>query len=306
MITIGMSAFNSASTIGRAIESILAQTYCEWALNIIDANSSDDTLEICRSYALQDTRITIVELDLQRPWHLNAKEHILMASSKYFMILDADDYLGVNWLSELSASMAKSDSIAAFGTYCMVDTNGVLFDRNLSNGRSFKFASRKNRFWRVASYIMAPESLGKVNLVYSLWRTEVLRDLTVSKEIFSESKPWNTNFDQIFVLECLDFGAILSVPTTKIFRAAKLEIDEPMNQSRMVQNRDIFKKLRRFVLVTLQVFLKRPPFSLTIKWMREDIRRFYYFPFLLLRVLLSIFSPLLEKILSLQRELRNN
>jgi glycosyltransferase involved in cell wall biosynthesis len=58
-LTILMPVFNVSRYVGEAIESVLAQTYRNFSLHILDDGSSDDTLSICRKYETQDNRITV-------------------------------------------------------------------------------------------------------------------------------------------------------------------------------------------------------------------------------------------------------
>jgi len=55
--SIGMPVFNRASTVGRAIESVLAQTFTDFELLVSDNASSDGTEPICRRHAAGDPRI---------------------------------------------------------------------------------------------------------------------------------------------------------------------------------------------------------------------------------------------------------
>ena len=55
-VSIILPTYNRASTIGRAIESVLNQTYADFELLIIDDGSTDDTELVVAQY-LNDTRV---------------------------------------------------------------------------------------------------------------------------------------------------------------------------------------------------------------------------------------------------------
>jgi O-antigen biosynthesis protein len=55
LISIVMPAFNRQDVIGAAIDSVLAQTYTNWELLIVDDASSDETRSVIESY--EDARI---------------------------------------------------------------------------------------------------------------------------------------------------------------------------------------------------------------------------------------------------------
>ena len=61
VISISMPAYNVEKYIGEAIESILAQTFTDWELIIVDDCSKDKTLAIASEYAAKDSRIRIIK-----------------------------------------------------------------------------------------------------------------------------------------------------------------------------------------------------------------------------------------------------
>ena len=60
MFAVAMPAFNAASTLAEAVESVLAQTFQSWELVIVDDGSTDRTLSIAEAYAAADSRIRVV------------------------------------------------------------------------------------------------------------------------------------------------------------------------------------------------------------------------------------------------------
>jgi glycosyltransferase involved in cell wall biosynthesis len=62
-ISVVMSVYNGAGTVGATIESILAQTERDFELIVVDDGSSDATPAILSSYAARDPRIRVVTQD---------------------------------------------------------------------------------------------------------------------------------------------------------------------------------------------------------------------------------------------------
>lgn len=86
-----MSFFNEEAYVHAAIESVLAQTYEEFELIIIDDYSTDNSLEICKGFA--DPRIRIY-CKTSEPRYLAASRNIAirMAKGEYLINQDADDW----------------------------------------------------------------------------------------------------------------------------------------------------------------------------------------------------------------------
>lgn len=60
MFALAMPAYNAASTLGEAVESVLVQTFESWELVIVDDGSTDCTPSIAEAYAAGDPRIRVI------------------------------------------------------------------------------------------------------------------------------------------------------------------------------------------------------------------------------------------------------
>lgn len=81
--------YNRANLIGKAIQSVIGQTYPEWELIIIDDGSTDSTNEVVA--AISDSRIRYVyQTNQERCAARNLG--IAQARGKYICFLDSDDY----------------------------------------------------------------------------------------------------------------------------------------------------------------------------------------------------------------------
>ena len=94
-LTIGMPIYNNGSTISRALDSLLAQSFQNFRLLISDDGSSDSTCEICDAYAARDSRVTV----FRQPVNLNYGNfrYVLQrADTPLFMFAAGDDYWHVD------------------------------------------------------------------------------------------------------------------------------------------------------------------------------------------------------------------
>ena len=89
LVSVSMPAYNSERYIAEAIESILAQTYQNFELIIVDDGSSDRTREIIDSFT--DPRIIKVYSDRNRGLITTRNRIAQLAKGKYLALLDADD-----------------------------------------------------------------------------------------------------------------------------------------------------------------------------------------------------------------------
>ena len=59
LVSVLMTAYNREKYIAEAIESVLASTYTNFELIIVDDCSTDKTVEIAKSYEVKDNRIKV-------------------------------------------------------------------------------------------------------------------------------------------------------------------------------------------------------------------------------------------------------
>lgn len=213
LTTVGMSAFNSAGTIEAAIDSILTQSDPQLELLIIDACSTDQTPTICEHFAARDHRVTFTRLSEQRRWYGNARDHLSRAKGEFFMWADADDVWASNWIASLKSVLIDPRLGGGFGVLTHIDNNSIVISDHVASDRTFKFASKGSRFERILGYVAEPEAAGKANLLYAMWRTEVLRSLDpwADAELARDS-------DIFFVLEAVSRVRIGTSTDTTVFR----------------------------------------------------------------------------------------
>lgn len=89
LITIGMPVYNNAPYIKAAIQSILAQTYVNWELIILDDGSKDGTLSIVNQ--MPDSRIRVQAGDRNLGLAARLNQAVALGRGKYFARMDGDD-----------------------------------------------------------------------------------------------------------------------------------------------------------------------------------------------------------------------
>lgn len=92
-VSILMPAYNAERYIVAAIESVIAQSYGDWELIIVDDASSDNTGVICDQYALKDKRIKILHHAENKGISIGKNEALKHASGEYITFCDDDDIM---------------------------------------------------------------------------------------------------------------------------------------------------------------------------------------------------------------------
>lgn len=140
MVSIITPSHNSASTIGKMIESVKAQTYQHWELLITDDGSSDETIGIVREYMQDDERIHLYEMPNQSGTPAAPRNNSLAhATGKYIAFLDSDDIWLPEKLSEQVAFAEANDYPVVYSYYEKMSHTGERSNRVIKTGAAYDY-----------------------------------------------------------------------------------------------------------------------------------------------------------------------
>lgn len=108
LISVIIPVYNAEKTLRRCVESILAQTFTNFELLLINDGSRDQSGEICDSYALQDKRLRVFHQS-NRGVALARNAGLEHATGKYICFVDADDWVEPPYLESFLVDELKQD-----------------------------------------------------------------------------------------------------------------------------------------------------------------------------------------------------
>ena len=111
-----MTAYNREKYIGEAIESVLASSFRDFELLIVDDKSTDHTVSIAEKYAAHDSRIKIYLNKINLGDYPNRNQAASYAKARYIMFCDSDDTLLPDGILNCVKSMELFPQ-AGFGLY---------------------------------------------------------------------------------------------------------------------------------------------------------------------------------------------
>lgn len=119
LFSVLMAVYNTGPYVGKAIESVLQQTFRDFELIIVDDGSTDNSPEIIDNYASQDTRIVAVHQENR--WIFPAYNRaVQMARGRYITFCNSDDIL-------------VPDALEVMARYIQVHNVDVVFENVSSN-----------------------------------------------------------------------------------------------------------------------------------------------------------------------------
>ena len=100
LISVIVPVYNVEQYLHRCVDSILAQTFVDFELILVDDGSPDGCPAICDAYAVKDSRVRVIHQENKRlPAARNAG--LCIAGGDYIAFVDSDDYIDRDYLSKL-------------------------------------------------------------------------------------------------------------------------------------------------------------------------------------------------------------
>jgi len=90
-VSVIIPTYNRAHLIGRAIQSVLNQTYQDFELIVVDDGSTDNTNEVIKEFSQKDKRILYIKHDKNKGGSAARNTGIKAARGEYIAFQDSDD-----------------------------------------------------------------------------------------------------------------------------------------------------------------------------------------------------------------------
>ncbi|HCR4946745.1 TPA: glycosyltransferase, partial [Enterococcus faecium] len=188
LVSVIMGAYNSEKTIGRAIDSIIKQTYLHWEMIICDDGSTDGTVKIIRKYVEKDKRIKLVQNKKNSGLAYSLNHCLKYSSGKYVARMDADDISLPERFAYQVGFFEKNPE------YDVVGCNRIVFDENGDSGiRKSKEIPTINDMYK-GSPFAHPTIMMKRSVYTILGGYRVNKDTTRSEDLEMWFRFFNEGF----------------------------------------------------------------------------------------------------------------
>lgn len=130
-ISIIVPVYNVEKYLKRCVDSILAQTYKNFELILVDDGSPDDCPAMCDEFEKQDSRIVVIH---KKNGGVSSARNLGMkkAEGKYITFIDSDDFVSDTYLEYFDE--AKDDDYVVSGYY--------------SQNKNFEWGEHKQRYFK--------------------------------------------------------------------------------------------------------------------------------------------------------------
>ncbi|BBM52078.1 family 2 glycosyl transferase [Leptotrichia trevisanii] len=184
-VSIIVPMYNAGKFIGKAIETVLSQTYENWEMLIMNDVSTDNSLAVVNEFAKKDDRIKVVNTE-KNMGVVKGRNHLIdLARGKYIAFLDADDYWHSEKLEKQIQFMKEKNASISCTEYTRVRENGEKINEVVIKSKISYTDMLKNNYLGCLTVMYDVEKVGKryfkeleKNEDYVLW-LEIVKDVKI-------------------------------------------------------------------------------------------------------------------------------
>lgn len=175
LVSIIMPSYNTGKFIKKTINSVIAQTYSNWELIIVDDCSTDNTDEIVKS--INDNRIIYLKNETNSGAAISRNKALKEAKGRWIAFLDSDDLWKKDKLEKQINFMKKNNYYFSYTNYIEIDENGNPNGKRITGPKKITKTGMFNYCWPGCLTVMYDvEKIGliqiediKKNNDYAMW-----------------------------------------------------------------------------------------------------------------------------------------
>lgn len=177
--------------VAECIESILAQTYTNFRLILVDDGTPDNADKICDEYAKKDSRITVIHQENAGVTRARARGVEEASDCEYITFVDSDDTIPIYALEYLHAECKNHQTDIVVG-----------YVEHFTNINVNSFSIEKYRYYLITELYIAPGLLGKLyrRSLFDKFTFDLPRNLVIAEDVIMNIRiSFNTNKDIRYV-----------------------------------------------------------------------------------------------------------
>ena len=175
LVSIVMPSYNTARFLSETVASVLAQTYTDWELLIVDDCSTDGSVDYLS--ALSDPRIRLLQNETNSGAAVSRTRALREAKGRWIAFLDSDDLWTPDKLEKQIGFMQENGCAFSYTFYSEIDEDSRPLGRRVTGPKRITYRGEKRYCWQGCLTVMydrqkigliqAPDI--KKNNDYAMW-----------------------------------------------------------------------------------------------------------------------------------------
>ena len=165
LVSIIIPLYNCEKYFGVCLQSLQKQTYKEIEVLVIDDGSTDQSVQIARSFATEDKRFSVLQNVTNKGVAYSRKRGVEAAQGDYVMFVDADDYVLSEMVTKMVAVIQDNDIC-----FCQhfLDIDGKRINAKERTPAGIYTGERLENL-RSGKMIFSPKDFDDMSLYGTLW-----------------------------------------------------------------------------------------------------------------------------------------
>ncbi len=176
LVSIVMPSYNTGRFIKETIESVLAQSYPDWELIIVDDCSNDNTDEVVAEF-IADPRIRYIKNEKNSGAAVSRNRALREAKGKWIAFLDSDDLWEPDKLKNQIAFMKNNNCHFSYTNYIEIDEDSKPNGKSVTGPKCITKSVMYNYCWPGCLTVMYDaEAIGLIQIEnirknndYAMW-----------------------------------------------------------------------------------------------------------------------------------------
>ena len=197
-VSVIIPVYNVEKYISRCLDSVINQTLKQIEILVINDGTKDNSFEICKQYALKDSRIKLFSKE-NEGLGLTRNYGIKRAKGEYIAFLDSDDFIDLDFYEKLYNDAKKNNTDASFTNIKLYTETGEIIQKDVMPFKSNVVSSKK--FMYNLLHVEDKKEYGKNYMGMSVWRSIYKKEILDKNNIIFESERKFISEDIIFNID---------------------------------------------------------------------------------------------------------
>ena len=236
-VSIIMPVYKVEEYVGKAIESIQAQTLTEWEFIIVDDGTPDKSGEICDAYAEKDNRIKVIH---KENGGLSSARNVGLdiATGDWIAFVDSDDYIDHKMYDILYKNAEKNNCDISICYFEYINQKGISL-YNINKKLGINGIYNENEFLNLL-YKNSETNLICVCVWNKLYKKEIFKEQRFKEIIHEDEEIFNRIYrdkHSIYVTE---------LPLYKYVQNSNSIVNKPITQKNFVSLDILYDRINIF------------------------------------------------------------